>query len=83
MCFWNNKLLKETIPAVLKVHAMCIFLILNEYISLSLNAHVITAKTCTALHSLTFICGIVKYHVMIWYIFKSSLHSTLQFVLYF
>ena len=42
-----------------------IFLILNEYNFLILNAHMITAKTCTAFPSFTFICGIMKYNVIL------------------
>ena len=42
---------------------MYIFLILNEYNFLILNAHMITAKTCTAFPSFTFICGIMKYYM--------------------
>ena len=42
---------------------MYIFLILNEYNFLILNAHMITAKTCTAFPSFTFICGIMKYNM--------------------
>ena len=44
---------------------MYIFLIMNEYNFLILNAHMITAKTCTAFPSFTFICGIMKYDM--WY----------------
>ena len=40
---------------------MYIFLILNGFNFLTLNAHMITAKTCTAFRSFTFICGIMKY----------------------
>ena len=40
---------------------MYIFLILNEFNFLTLNTHMITAKTCTAFPSFTFICGIMKY----------------------
>ena len=36
---------------------MYIFLILNEYNILILNAHMITAKTCTAFRRFNFICG--------------------------
>ena len=39
---------------------MYIFLVLNEYNFLILNAHMITAKTFTAFPSFTFICGIMK-----------------------
>ena len=42
---------------------MYIFLIMNEYNFLILNAHMITAKTCTAFPSFTFICGIMKYNM--------------------
>ena len=42
---------------------MYIFLILNEYNFLILNAHMITAKTCTAFPSFTFIFGIMKYNM--------------------
>ena len=44
---------------------MYIFLILNEYNFLILTAHMITAKTCTAFPSFTFICGIMKYVILI------------------
>ena len=39
---------------------MYIFLIVNEYNFLILNAHMITAKICTAFPSFIFICGIMK-----------------------
>ena len=42
---------------------MYIFLILNEYNFLILNAHMITAKTFTAFPSFTFIRGIMKYNM--------------------
>ena len=44
---------------------MYTFLILNEYTFFILNAHMLTAKTCTAFLSLTFICGIMKCNM--WY----------------
>ena len=44
---------------------MYIFLILNEYNFLILNAHLITAKTCTAFASFTFIFGIMKYNMIL------------------
>ena len=42
---------------------MYIFLILNEYNFLILNAHMITAKTCSAFPSFTLIFGIMKYNM--------------------
>ena len=42
---------------------MYIILIVNEYNFLIVNAHMITAKTCTAFPSFTFICGIMKYNM--------------------
>ena len=48
-----------------KYMCMYIFLILNEYNFLILNAHMITAKTWTAFPSFTFIRGIMKYNM--WY----------------
>ena len=42
---------------------MYIFLIQNKYNFLILNARMITAKTCTAFPSFTFICGIIKYNM--------------------
>ena len=42
---------------------MYIFLIRNEYYFLILNAHMITAKTCTAFSIFSFICGIMKYNI--------------------
>ena len=51
---------KTQVPKYIMMY-MYIFLILNEYNFLILNAHVITAKTCTAFPSLTFIWGIMKY----------------------
>ena len=42
---------------------MYIFLIVNEYDFLILNAHMITAKICTASPSFTFICSIMKYNM--------------------
>ena len=48
---------------VAKYMYMYIFLILNEYNFLILKAHIITAKTCTAFPSFTFICGIIKYNM--------------------
>ena len=50
---------KTQIP---KYMYMYIFLIVNEYNFLILNAH-ITAKTCTAFPSFTFICGIMEYNM--------------------
>ena len=44
---------------------MYIFLTLNEYNFLILNAYMITAKTCTAFPSFTYICGIMKYNVIL------------------
>ena len=44
---------------------MNIFLILNEYNFLILNAHMIIAETCTAFPSFTFICGTMKYNVIL------------------
>ena len=51
---------KTQVPKYMYVY---IFLILNEYNFLILNAHMITAKTCTAFPSFTFICGIKKYNM--------------------
>ena len=51
---------KTQVPKYIMMY-MYIFLILNEYNFLILNAHVITAKPCTAFPSLTFIWGIMKY----------------------
>ena len=47
-------------PQVPKYMYMYIFLILNEYNFLILNAHMIPAQTCTAFPSFTSICGIMK-----------------------
>ena len=51
---------KKQVP---KYMYMYIFLLLNEYNFLISNAHMITAKTCTAFPSFTFICGIIKYNM--------------------
>ena len=48
---------------VFKYMYMYIFLILNEYNFLILNAHMKTAKTCTAFPSFTFVCCIMKYNM--------------------
>ena len=53
---------KTQVPMYIMMY-MYIFLILNEYNFLILNAHMITAKTCTAFPSLTFIWGIMKYNM--------------------
>ena len=53
---------KPQVPKYMYMY-MYIFLILNEYNCLILNAHMITAKTCTAFPSFTFICAIMKYNM--------------------
>ena len=51
---------KTQVPKYMYMH---IFPILNEYNFLILNAHMITAKTCTAFLSFTSNCGIMKYNI--------------------